>query len=111
MANSACVGVKNLHPCFSAVQILSAPLLRVKGTGLGEKGLGLGWGGADFIKCCDLWPCALQKSKKLPAQFRLRDKFNLASLILHPGRFFLKIHNLLDLHQKPAVNFREQVSF
>ena len=27
--------------------------------------------------------------------------------ILRPRQFFLKIHNLFDLHQKPAVNFRE----
>src|ERR1017187_7460973 len=28
-------------------------------------------------------------------------------LVGHPRQFLLKIHNLLDLHQKPAVNFRE----
>src|SRR5258706_11625608 len=27
--------------------------------------------------------------------------------ILRPRQFFLKIHDLFDLHQKPAVNFRE----
>ena len=27
--------------------------------------------------------------------------------ILRPRQFFLKIHDLLDLHEKPAVNLRE----
>ena len=27
--------------------------------------------------------------------------------ILRPRQFFLEIHNLFDLHQKPAVNLRE----
>ena len=27
--------------------------------------------------------------------------------IIRCGQFFLKIHDLFDLHQKPAVNFRE----
>src|ERR1019366_695414 len=28
-------------------------------------------------------------------------------LILRPRQFLLEIHNLLDLHQKPAVNLRQ----
>ena len=28
-------------------------------------------------------------------------------LVLRSGQFFLEIHNLLDLQQKPTVNFRE----
>ena len=34
-------------------------------------------------------------------------RITMASSILHPRQFLLKIHNLFDLHQKPAVNFRE----
>ena len=33
------------------------------------------------------------------------------SLILRPRQFSLEIHNLFDLHQEPAVNFREVEDF
>ena len=31
----------------------------------------------------------------------------MTQLVFRPRQLLLKIHNLFDLHQKPAVNFRE----
>ena len=48
----------------------------------------------------ELFELQLHESK------RLADCFS-PNLILRPCQFFLKIHNLFDLHQEPAVDFRE----
>jgi hypothetical protein len=52
----------------------------------------------------------LGQKRKQPEFISLLKSYSLKSsrrLILSPRQFLLKIHNLLDLHQKPAVNFRQ----